>query len=454
MNSVRKRKGWDKPLTLKQILGFASSRFVFSGPTWTRIAMTFAVNPEIVETLRSLSGQIPAAPSADPLISAIRRICHPSARLPQRHRRALAQIGTTELSFVQLALEEARTRSWRCLDRAPIGQAARWLSASPLAPFGPAASAKLASLAGSYNSLCVARFGMATEFVPSMAWIEEVAIPADQWLLVEGPIAQALFLARIGRHSQAKEHLQGARKTLDDSIQDDLVDLRVFLSLTTAWIETLASGDEAKVECLLTEALGALPEEADPWLALFLHHECANAAITFVVCRIASEDILQRLRIADPTGPFSKDKMEQIFLRLQRVFYDHGSAEADAILRALTHLEACENLYEEFRTDRLAVIHDWLWAHALVHSDPIEGVDRLVRAITLALELGLGERLDPMSKDLFYLISQLSRVQDAGEKRKDCLARVFNTLERVAKSQQATARRNSRIPEIASLDGL
>ena len=431
MKTRKPKKSFVKPLSLKQIVALASSRAVFSEPTWTRVALTFALVPEIIGELREMIDTIPAPPSPDPIISAIRRICHPTDRLPWRHRGALANVGTSILSFSVLALEEARTSAWRCLDREPIGRVASWLKKTPLASYEHKASLELAYLASSYNVFCVARFGPQSEFISSQEWILEplAGTAFDSWIFAEACMAQAMMLARTGQHTKAKDHLQVARDTLERSTQNDLVDLDVFLKLTQSWLDTVLEADPLQVEIQLTEALGALNKKADPWLALFLHHEAAKSAITFVVSRVLNDDVLARLRLEEQVGISQQARLEQSFRRLQEVFYDHGSGEADAILRALAHLEACDDLFQEFRTNRLTVVHDWLWAHALVHTDPIEGVHRIVRAITLAIEMDLGDRLEPMLKDVFYLISQLPRSAAAKEKKADCLSRVRGVLQ-------------------------
>lgn len=461
MKHPKRKKKPSQALTLDQVITLANSPAVFSESTWTRVAHTFALSPELITELRGLFDQIPESQSSDPVISAIRRICHPTERLPFRHRRALANAGTSKLSFQTLALEEARTISWRSLDREPISRVSRWMKTSPLAEYDRKTSQDLKYLAECYNALCVARFGVKSEMQTAMLWIYEYPEKRllDDWLLVEGNIVNALFFARIGQHARAQELFRTARKDLEQTTQDDLVDLYAFLELAESWAGTISQEDEWQSEYHLTKALGSLDATADPWLALFLHHESAKTAITYVVSRMLEEKTMSQLALEGLGETSSERKLEEAFTRLQKAYYDHSLAESDSILRALAHLEACEDLFQEFRTDGLAVVHDWLWAHALVHSDPIESINRIVQSITLAITLDLGDRTIAMGNDVFYFIAQLKRVSDANPRKAESVTKslhILNLVDQYLKSKRRKTPPNGTgggggIPPIASV---
>ena len=354
MSKGKKEQGSAKRrriLSLDELIALSNQRAILWTDLWKKIVQTFEEIPDIAQTLACERDRVPAPASRDPFISALRRICWPSKRLPVRHRRVFTQLRESPLGILRLALEEARTWSWRSFDGSALANIARWLDCSPMKAIDPKISNELALTARVYSTLHSMWFGELGEnkdLVPAMKAMSEMGkyLSLRPSLVPEQLMTHALFSARQGDSDQAAESLHRAEMWVGLGVYQDSEEAgetRVFLSLCRAWVERVMASDEGKVECLLTEALSTLRPETDPWLVLFLHHEAAKSALTASVSRAPKSD------------PF----------------------ENDACTRALAHLEAAEPLFEEFRTENFSLAHRGLWARARAHTGPIHGIDQL-----------------------------------------------------------------------------
>lgn len=428
-NRGRNKKKLLDPLTLEQIITYATSDDHLAKSTWTRIAHTFALTPAIAGELRQAFSRVPPHPSNDPIISAIRRISHPTDRLPFRHRRAIAEAGTTKLSFLQLVLEEARTSSWRNLNMEPLCTVIEWLCQLPLRSFNRKASLEIAILACSYTTFFTLRFGVEIDFKESGVSIPtyEIHEIKDAWIVVEGKLSLGLLFAKQGDFTRSAECFHHAEQSFSRQAETDLVDLKPFISLCRGWAGSLAGGEAWKIECHFTDALASLDETADPWLLLYLHHEAAKASITHLVSQMLGAERLKKI-YQELTHLAPEDQVNTLFFRLQEFYCEHSSAEADAIQRAHAHLEACDALYQEFKSEKLEAVQEWLWGHSLAHSNPIEGIDRMLRAIELGIKLNLESQIMTMIHDAFYLMAQLRRSPEPREKTRECTNRALDVM--------------------------
>ncbi len=179
-----------------------------------------------------------------------------------------------------------------------------------------------------------------------------------------------------------------------------------------------------RVESIYWRLSQRLPN-SDPWLPLFIHHEAAKSALTSAFMSMPStEDIEQHIRMDLPLP----ERRQDLFAWLQAQYFDHGTAERDAMLRALAHLEAAEPLSAEFQTDEVALQHLWLWSHALIHTDPIRGIDMILEAYGRAMRREDFNRAGTMIMDALYLVCQLSRSSEPRERVQACIDRAVMAL--------------------------
>ncbi len=420
-------------LSLRQLTTIAVSDAKLSTSTWKRVAQTFEARPEIVQELAELREHIPQGSSRDLVISAIRRICWQSDRLPTRHRRAIREVGKSPLSFMRLALEEARTASWRTLDAEPLATMSQWIGQLPLKAVDEDASLELAFEASAYHSFCTLRFGEKDAFSPALLLMVDLA--KDAWTatpaLVEGFLALALFHASIGQWTDSAECLHDAESLLgagpNSGLGDDLSELRAWLKLCRGWAEGIRKTEQWKMEYLITEALKELDRDSDPWLPLFLHHESAKSIIS--VGSASLPDLGELLehgfnRLADS----ELEQRQASFAWLQAKFFEHSTHERDAILRAQAHLEAADQLFSEFRTDGLAISYLWLQSHTLIHDDPIRGIELIMESLKLAMKSGKSVSAQLIMIDTFYLLCQLGRSTESTERIQLCAGRATQEL--------------------------
>lgn len=325
--------------------------------------------------------------------------------------------------------------SWRSFGCGPLESLTNWILQRPLPGLDHHAGMnELGAIASSYLALITLRFGDEDDFMPVLRrmailerYLSKKHAAADfTTALAEGMCTFGFLAAHQGDSATAGELFSKAEPWLNGPLGDgDAGELQAFFHICRAWSEGLLTDEEWRVECIYSEALAALKPNSDPWLPLFIHHEAAKSALTYASARMPSpEGIEQHIRMDLPIPERRRD----LFVWLQTQYFDHGTGERDAILRALAHLEAAEPLFAEFRTDEVAIQHLWLWSHALVHTDPIRGIDMILDAYGRALELEDFNRATTMALDALYLICQLSRSTEPRERVQECIDRAVNAL--------------------------
>lgn len=413
--------------TLLQLHSLANSDQRFTTEIWKRLVGTFEGDPELAQRFAELRATIRKPPAArDPFISALRRIAWPSDRLPAWHRRAVSEVGRAPLAFARLALEEARTWSWRTLNPDALGFITQWFGRLPFKDIDPRASTELIVTARTYDALATLRFGEPEDCRPALRKMCELEpyIPAESKVVVEGLFGLGLHYARNRDEEAASECFRNAEAILARWDGEDRGELSGFLHLFRAWAVGSLTRDYWRMECLETDALAKLDATADPWLTLFIHHEAAHAAMTAIVNRANGNYLVI------PGGPKTghRDRHTADFVQVQKALFDHRQTEGDTIARALAHLEAAEPLFAEFRTDEFAKYHLWLEGHAYINEDPIKAMDRFLESALTAAGLGHVEEANFMTGAISYQMMHLDHLGPSPKQVDACRSRANTAL--------------------------
>lgn len=347
-----------KPVTLFELVAFANADQL---PPDLRDAVVAAFDavPKTAAELRLEIERVPEPPAADPFVSALRRICWPSERLPGRHRKAIAAVGELPFAFARLVVEEARTFCWRAQSPDALSAVVKWIV--PWAKKGGTEDhLELAGRALGYRSLVAGCTLVFYERRKMLALYREqgrfVAAIKDRCrhpLEAEGVMAVEL-LQRLTGH----EATDGLADLVSEMDEDG--DTRVLFDFMEGLLVDLIGEDEDLAVARYMKALERRGADSDPWLEFFLHFSAARALIEVSTGEIPTLNTLlakfqagKRAR-QEPPG---LSPQERLFGPFQAALEnEHALRRAPA----LRHLEAIEPLFHEFQTPKIAAEYYWL----------------------------------------------------------------------------------------------
>jgi len=345
---------------------------------WSALFHLSKAWPAAFAELPTRREEIPPAPVADPFVSALRRLAWPSVRLPERHRKTIASFGEAPLSLLRLALEEANTRGWREQDAHGLARLVKWQASLhwEAAEFGSQAALLFRSRVYLVFCLNVSEPGLASRqqqrAARDMLQCFELC-PKGNHADGDTLLAVALGYAKRLARPQASAALAEAARRLAGGSSEE----RTLLALVRAWVEGEYCFDLAKAGDLVNEAFETFDENADPWLAFFLHQEAARLAAK--ESRKSRECNIALLRPA----PSLEKAIELGTEWVRQQPLELSEAAVAALGRVRRHLEVAAPLAPEFETAALRLRRLWNWGLALQLDEPEEGLRHLAEAFEL-----------------------------------------------------------------------
>lgn len=387
-----------KPLTTTELIAIAKADRL-SAAEWNRLVATFEADPEMVRALRDRRAEVPDDPVSDPFVSALRRLCWPSDRLPGRHRKAIAAVGSAPLGFLRLVVEEGRTYCWRNQSPAALSPVATWLVKRARAD--PREEViQLAGRALGYRNL-VACYTVAVDDPRSLApTIREIhKFVRDFRERCEIPLeAEGLMAGWVENVYLQRENPEYAADLVRHFAEDS--DTLILLGFMEGYLNGILKDDAAVAVAAFLKALEHRDSDSDPWLEFFVHY-CAARVLVNVSLDEVGHLPLEYMKKAGSLLPQPEEEWgrELTPLGLLKTDYQMRFALEHVERRgpALRYLEAVEPLFHEFKTPQVATTYYRLLFECHRCHDPYQALDYACDAILAA------EQVDPNNE----LIDQL-----------------------------------------------
>jgi hypothetical protein len=338
--------------------------------------------PKAAADLRAEGIRVPEPPVPDPFISALRRICWPSERLPARHRQAVAAVGELSLAFARLVVEEARTFSWRAQSPDALSAVVKWIL--PWAKAGATENhLELAGRALGYRNLvagCTLVFDERHK-LPSLYREHGRFVAANKKSCRQPIEAEGLIAFELLKRLTGDEVTEDLAEVVNEIAEDG--DALVLLDFIEGLVVDLAGKDENLAVAKYLKALERRAADSDPWLEYFLRFSAARALINVSVAEIPDlKSLLAQFMAGKAARPQPNlSPQERLFGPFQAAFENEYALRRE---RALRHLEAIEPLFHEFRTPKMAAEYYWLLVECYRAFNVYQALDYCCDAILAA----------------------------------------------------------------------